>query len=183
MNQQTPKTGARPFIPGVPESHEFSPWFAGYVDKARSFADPVQKLAEQMAEALSLFGSLPPDKHLHRYAPGKWSVQEVLGHLIDAERIFAYRTLRIARNDQTPLAGFDENQYVIASETEHCDWKELLEEWEHVRRASILLLAHLPEGAWTRMGTSNGEPISVRALAYIMVGHVAHHLLILRERY
>ena len=107
----------------------------------------------------------------------------MLGHITDTERIFAYRALRVARNDQTPLPSFDQDPYVAASEAERCDWSELLEEFEHVRRASILLLRHLPQTAWTRTGTASGAPVSVRALAYIMIGHVEHHLDLLRERY
>jgi uncharacterized damage-inducible protein DinB len=168
---------------GLPQPGEYNPDFAGYIDKARSFADPIQKLDEQRREVLSLLRPLDAEEQLHRYAPGKWSVKELLGHIIDTERIFAYRALRVARADQTPLPSFEENAYAAASEAERCDWNELLDEFEHVRRASILLLRHLPEAAWTRMGTASEAPISVRALAYIMIGHVAHHLEILRERY
>jgi uncharacterized damage-inducible protein DinB len=171
------------FQPGVPQPGEYSPALAGYIGKAKPFADPIQKLNEQLAEVLSLLRPIDQVKQHHRYAPGKWSVKEVLGHLIDAERIFAYRVLRVGRTDQTPLPSFDENVYAAASEAERQDWNEMLEEFEHVRKASILLLRHLPEAAWTRTGTASGAPISVRALAYIMIGHVAHHLDILRERY
>ena len=107
----------------------------------------------------------------------------MLGHIIDAERVFAYRALRIARADPAPLAGFDENSYVVAAQAEQCDFGELLAEFEHVRKSSVLLLRRLPEAAWTRAGISNDAPVSVRALAYIMIGHVAHHLGILHERY
>ena len=107
----------------------------------------------------------------------------MLGHVIDAERIFSYRALRVARADQTPLPAFNQDLYVPAAEADRCDWTELLEEFEHVRMASILLLAHLPEAAWQRTGTASNYPISVRALAYIMVGHVEHHLDILHKHY
>jgi hypothetical protein len=171
------------FHPGVPQPGEYNPAFAGYVSKAQSVADPVNKLGEQRDELLSLFRPLGADKQLYRYAPGKWSVKEVLGHIIDTERIFAYRALRVARADQTPLPSFEQDDYVAASEVEGCDWIELLDEFEHVRESSILLLRHLPEASWLRTGTASGAPITVRALAYIMVGHVEHHLEILRQRY
>jgi hypothetical protein len=156
----------------APEPGEYSLFFAAYVAKARAFADPVARLGDQLGEVHSLLAPLPEAVQLHRYAPGKWSVKEVLGHLIDAERIFAYRALRIARADATPLAAFEENGYVAAAEIERCPWPELLEEFEHV-----------PPAAWLRIGTSSGAPLSVRAVAYVMVGHVEHHLEILRQRY
>jgi hypothetical protein len=171
------------FVPGLPEPGEFLPAFAGYIEKVQAFPDPIQKASEQLAEASTLFRGLDAGRQEHRYAPGKWSVQQVLGHMSDAERIFSYRLLRIARGDQTPLPPFDENAYVAASEVGRLDWEEAVTEFESVRRSTILLLRHLPEGAWTRMGTSSGAPTSVRALAYVMIGHVAHHLGILRERY
>jgi hypothetical protein len=169
--------------PGAPQPGEYNPSFAGYVDKARAVREPIQKLTEQSQEVLSLLRPLDASKQLYRYAPGKWSIQEMLGHIIDTERVFAYRALRVARADQTPLPGFEQDPYVAAAEIERCDWSELLEEFEHVRRSSILMLRHLPAAAWTRMGTASDAPISVRALAYIMIGHVEHHLGILRERY
>ncbi len=107
----------------------------------------------------------------------------MLGHLIDTERIFAYRALRIARADATPLPGFEENAYVASAHSEAVPWDELVEEFETVRAATILLIKHFPEDAWLRMGTSSGQPISVRALTHVMIGHVEHHLDILRDRY
>jgi DinB superfamily len=188
---QSPKPAARhplklsmgSFNPGFPEPTEYNPAFAGYVGKARAVSDPIQKLTDQMQVLLALLGPLDANQQQFRYAPGKWSIQEVLGHIIDTERIFAYRTLRVARADTTPLASFDQDPYVAASQVERCEWSSLLEEFEHVRRASILLLRHLPPAAWTRTGTASNAPISVRALVYVMIGHVEHHLDILRERY
>jgi hypothetical protein len=171
------------FSPGVPQPEEYNPAFGVYVTKAQAFADPVEKLDAQLAEVLSSFRSLDPNQQLYRYAPGKWSVKEILGHITDTERIFAYRALRVARTDQTPLPSFDQDLYVRASEADRCDWGELLEEFKYVRRASALMFRHLPEAAWLRTGTASNAPISVRALAYIIIGHAAHHLDILRERY
>jgi uncharacterized damage-inducible protein DinB len=172
-----------PVHPGLPQPGEYSPFAAVYIAKAQAFADPIQKLADQLDEVLALLRPMDAGRQAHRYAPGKWSIKEVLGHVIDTERIFAYRALRVARADQTPLPAFDEKTYAAAAETERYDWGELLEEFEHVRKASILLLRHLPEAAWMRMGTASEAPISVRALAYMLIGHVEHHLEILRTRY
>lgn len=171
------------FHPGVPDSSEYKAAFAGYVAKGQTGSDPIEGLSRQLTEALTLLRGLEPARRLHRYAPGKWSIQQLLGHLTDTERVFAYRALRIARADQTPLPPFDENLFADAAEADACDWNRLVEEFEHVRRANILLFENLPRAAWTRMGTASGAPISVRALAYIMIGHVTHHLEILRERY
>jgi hypothetical protein len=171
------------FLHGPPTANEYSEFFGGYVAKASPCSDPVKKLEEQLADFRALLGPLDEKTLLHRYAPGKWSVKEMVGHIIDAERIFAYRALRIGRGDQTPLSGFDENLYVPASEVERCDWRLLLEEFTHVRTASGLMLGRMPEAAWTRTGTASGNPISVRAMVYVMIGHVAHHMDILRERY
>lgn len=171
------------FIPGLPQPGEYHPAFAGYVAKAQAFADPVERLNRQLDEILGLLSPLGAARRLYRYAPGKWSVQELLGHITDAERIFAYRALRIGRADRTPLPGFEENAYVAAAQAGNCVWEELIAEFEHVRRSSVLLFQHLPEAAWLRAGIVNEASLSVRALAYITIGHVAHHLDILRERY
>lgn len=176
-------TGEKMSPGGFPEPGEYSPFFSGYIARALPLGDPVVRLGKQASEVDSLLAPLPAGVQLHRYAPEKWSVKEVLGHLIDTERIMAYRTLRIARADATPLASFEENAYVAAAETERVPWPELLEEFGHVRQATILMLRHLPPAAWLRIGTSSGAPLSVRAVAYVMVGHVEHHLEILRQRY
>lgn len=169
--------------PGQPQPNEYAPFFAGYIGKAQSVEDPIAALELQLDDCLTLFKPLDSDKQLHRYAEGKWSIKEVVNHLTDAERIFSYRAMRIARNDQTPLAPFDENLYVAASNADHVEWDGLVHEFELVRNSSIQLLKNLPDEAWTRIGTASGIPISVRAMVLIMYGHVAHHLSIVRERY
>jgi hypothetical protein len=118
-----------------------------------------------------------------RYAAGKWSVKEVLGHLTDAERIFAYRLMRIARRDATPLPGFDENAYVPAGEFDARPLDSLVGEFGALRLSTIELVEGLPSDAWARRGQASGASITARALAYIIVGHVAHHARVLRERY
>jgi hypothetical protein len=171
------------FIPGVPRPDEYKPYFAGYVSRAVHTTDPIQALQDQLAEVMTTLRPLEESKQLHRYAPGKWSIREVLGHISDTERVMSYRLLRVARADHTPLPGFDENAFVANARFDECEWTALLEEFEQVRKASVLLLRHLPDEAWMRRGVSPEYPTTARALAYIMIGHVAHHLAILRERY
>jgi len=132
---------------------------------------------------LARFRDVPEARGAHRYAPGKWSVRQVMCHLADAERIMAYRALRIARGDATPLPGFDENAYAPESGADAVALAELVAEFADVRRASLALFRHLPADAWVRRGTASESPFSVRALAWVLVGHPIHHLAVLRERY
>jgi uncharacterized damage-inducible protein DinB len=118
-----------------------------------------------------------------RYAPGKWSVKEVLGHVCDAERVFAYRALRISRGDRTPIEGFEQDDYVRNGPFAERPLPELIEDYIAVRRATLTLLRNLDEGAWARCGTANGKEVSVRALAYLIAGHELHHRRILEEKY
>ncbi|HYE58379.1 MAG TPA: DinB family protein, partial [Rhodothermales bacterium] len=140
-------------------------------------------LERQATELDALLRSLDEERARHRYAPGKWSVKEVLGHVTDAERIFAYRLLCIARGDQTSFPGFDENAYVPNSGADDRSMDDLLDEFAAVRRATLALLRGLPDAAMTRIGTANGQLVSVRALPFILAGHAQHHLNVLRERY
>ena len=165
-----------------PQATEHSSYYTSYIARVTE-PDVIDVLARQPGEMAKVFGALPPDRATYRYAPGKWSVAEVLGHLSDGERIFAYRALRIARGDSTPLPGFEENDYVPES---HCDRRglsQVLDDFVAVRRATLTLLAGLDESDLTRVGTANDTPISVRALVYILAGHVRHHMGTLRERY
>ena len=165
-----------------PAPAEFSPYYTPYVDRVPD-GDLLDILEQQHAETASLIGSLPEERGSHRYAPGKWSIREVLGHLADAERIFAYRALRVARGDATPLSGFDENVYVENARFDTRTLSSLLEELRIVREASVALFRSLDEDELARGGTANGAPITARALAWIIAGHEAHHLAILRQRY
>lgn len=166
---------------GRPQAGEYAPYFDRYLSLIEG-DDPLQPLEAQLAAFQSLAG-LPEDQAGHRYAEGKWTVREVLGHVIDTERVFGYRAMRIARGDQTPLPGFDENTYAQAAGHDTCPLAELVEELVLLRRSHVLLLRHLPPEAWTRLGVSNANPTSTRALAFMMAGHAAHHLAILRDRY
>ncbi len=165
-----------------PETSEYATFYAGYISKVPD-GDVLQLLTEQESEVRRLAGACSAEQEEHRYAPGKWSVREVMGHLIDAERIFGQRAFRIGRGDETPLPGFDENQYIVASNYHELPLATLVDELGLVRKANLALFRNLPPEAWQRVGTANGHPVSVRALAFIMAGHTNHHLGILRERY
>lgn len=165
-----------------PAEGEYAPFYAGYIALAAK-GDLLTRLDAQIQEVSGLLRCLSEEEALARYAPGKWSVKEVAGHLADTERIMAYRALRIARGDATPLAGFDENTFVANANFDARPLSSLVEEWETVRRSTLLLLRGLDGEAAARVGNANGVPITVRALGFIIAGHVAHHLDILRTRY
>ena len=169
--------------PGRPEPNEHAPYFAKYIAFTASLTDPIAALELQLDEVLSVLRLLDSAKQLHRYAPGKWSIKEVVNHLTDTERIFAYRAMRIARNDKTALPGFDQDAFSEAAAADHAEWSGLVKEFELVRNSTVQMLRNLPDAAWTRIGTASGANMSVRAMVWIMYGHVAHHLAILKERY
>lgn len=165
-----------------PGADESSPYYRGYISEVRG-EQIGSHLVDQLGELELMLAPLDETAARARYAEGKWSVKEVLGHLADAERIFAYRMLRIARGDATPLPGFDENAYVPAGEFDTRPLASLLGEFRALRLSTIAMMDGLPSAAWARRGEASGAPISARALAYIIVGHVAHHAAVLRERY
>jgi len=169
-------TGIRP----APDEH--SPWFAAYI-AAVPEGDILRRLADQAEELTDVFTAIPENRLDFRYAPGKWNPLEIIGHLCDTERIMAYRALRIARGDTTPLPGFDENRYVEAADFRLRGRPSLVQELRSVREASLTLLRSLPVEAWPRTGVSNGAPVTVRALAWIIAGHATHHVAILNQRY
>jgi hypothetical protein len=165
-----------------PAPNEAAPFYHGYIAKVAG-ENIGEQLVDQLAEVERLFGALDDRAALARYAPGKWSIKEILGHLTDTERIFAYRILRIARGDATPLPGFDENDYVPAGRFDERPLRDLVAEFHAVRLSSVALGGGLPSPGWSEVGQASGKPISARALIYIIVGHTAHHLGVLRERY
>lgn len=170
-----------PMIPR-PDASEFLPFYGTYIDKVPD-GDLLQMLRTQLDDTLALVRGLPEERGAHRYAPGKWSVREVLGHVIDAERIFAYRALRIGRGDATPLASFDENAYAENSGADARTLADLADELEHVRLGNIALFRSLGEEGLARRGTASGAEVTARALAWIVAGHELHHVGLLRERY
>jgi uncharacterized damage-inducible protein DinB len=165
-----------------PDASEHLPYYGKYVDRVPD-GDLLQTMRTQLDETLALVRGLPEERGGHRYAPGKWSIREVLSHVIDAERIFAYRALRIGRGDATPLASFDENAYAAASNADARTLADLAEELAHVRLGNLALFRSLDDEALARRGTASGGEVSVRALAWIIAGHERHHVALLRERY
>jgi DinB family protein len=165
-----------------PAADESAPYYHTYISKV-----PGENLGEQLTGQLEeleqLVEPVTDRAALARYADGKWSVKEVIGHLSDAERIFSYRMFRIARGDQTPLSGFDEKPYVSAGNFDRRPLRALLDELRAIRLSTVALSEGLSPHCWTRRGTADGNPISARALAYIIVGHVNHHITTLRDRY
>jgi len=166
----------------TPESSEYVAYYGRYISLV-SGNDILTTLRSQLPETVKLFSTLSEASGELRYAPDKWSIKEMLGHLTDSERVFAYRALRIARNDRTPIEGFEQDDYVRYGPFHQCRLAELVEEFEHVRHASIDLFRGLNQEAWTRRGIANKNEISVRALAYIVAGHELHHRNVLREKY
>jgi hypothetical protein len=167
---------------GRPGADEYAPYYERYIARVPA-GGVVAVLARQVAGTRALLAGVPDALADHAYAPGKWTVKEVVGHIVDAERVFAYRALRFARGDATELAGFDENAYVPAGRFGERTLASLAEELESVRQATVRLLAGLPAEAWLRRGVANGQAVSVRALACIIAGHELHHRAILEERY
>ncbi|MGZ5442534.1 MAG: DinB family protein [Thermoanaerobaculia bacterium] len=165
-----------------PAASEYSPYHAGYVALVPE-EDILSAMEQQSSETQKVLASLDETRGAHRYAAGKWSVKEVIGHIVDAERIFGFRALALARGEAQPLPGFDENAYVEHASFE--DWKlgDLAELYAVVRRANIVFYKNLRAGAWDRRGMASNAPVSVRGLAYVIVGHERHHLKVLRERY
>jgi DinB superfamily len=167
---------------GRPDASEYAPFYGRYISLIDG--DNILKVLDQQRRdiVLLLSGRSEDDGEL-RYAPGKWSVKEVLGHVNDTERIHSYRALRISRNDHTPLPGFEQDDYVREAPFAKLKLSDLIEDFIAVRRATLSLLRGLDEAAWLRRGIANKNEISVRAIAYTMAGHELHHRRILEEKY
>ena len=165
-----------------PNADEYNPFYETYVSKVPD-GDVLEVLARGAERAAALFGGLTEEQGLHRYAPGKWSVKEVLGHITDTERVMSYRALCVGRGDQTPLPAFDENAYIENWDFDRVSTADLLADFRSVREETIRLLRGFDDETARRRGTASGKPITVRALAYIIAGHEMHHRLILEERY
>src|SRR2546422_8933199 len=165
-----------------PTADEFFDYYGKYIEKVVG-DDALSALSGQITGTVRLLRPLEEAKALHRYAPGKWSVKEVIGHLSDSERVFAYRALRIGRGDATPLAGFDETKYVPMASFDARPLADVLDEFQSVRTASIALFRSFDAAALGRRGTANDKTISVRALAWVLAGHELHHRGLLIERY
>ena len=165
-----------------PDASEYAEYYERYVGKITG-TDIIEILKQQHAEIQALIASVPAEKENFRYAEGKWSIRELVGHVLDGERVFAYRALVFARNDQTPLPGFEQDFWVTHSNHGNVPLAELAAELSSVRQSTIDLFRHLAPDAWTNRGVANNKEMSVRAAAYVIAGHAAHHLDVLKSRY
>jgi uncharacterized damage-inducible protein DinB len=166
----------------MPTQNEYSSSYKGYVELV-SGKDIMKTLEEQFDEVEQFFNSIPQDKAGFRYNEGKWSIREILGHMSDTERIFAYRALRISRKDRTALPGFDENEYVRYSNFDKQTMSDLLEHFLFIRKSTIAMFKTMDEEMTKLSGTVNNNQVSVRAIAHIIAGHAQHHINIIKERY
>jgi DinB superfamily len=165
-----------------PDASEHIPYYAKYINLVPN-GNILTILEEQVQDTSTFLGSITEEQSLKRYAPDKWSIKEVIGHLTDSERIFAYRALRFARDDKTALPGFESDDYIEPGRSDKRNWQGLIKEFEAVRRATVELYEPLDETAWTRQGVANNDAVSVRALAYIIAGHELHHVKLIQELY
>lgn len=165
-----------------PAADEYAEFYAGYVGQVPD-GSVIDILAAGAGDTLGLVAGMTEARAGHRYAPGKWSIKEVIGHLIDAERVFAYRLLCFARGDGTPLPGFAENDFVREAHFDRRTLVDLAEEFRLVREANMRLFRSLEPEVLPRRGTAKGKEVSVRALLFVMAGHEIHHQKVLRERY
>jgi hypothetical protein len=165
-----------------PAEGEFNPFYAGYIAKVPD-GDVMKILEAQLREVRSLLSTIPEGRGDYRYAPDKWSIKEAIGHICDAERIFSYRALRFARGDASPLPGFEQDQYVAAGNFNARTMAGLIDEFVQVRDATLSLVRTIDHEAGARHGQASGKEITVRALVWIIAGHAAHHVGVLRERY
>ena len=169
-------------LAAAPDASEFAPYAAQYVSLVAG-TDILHTLDRQADEVKRAFTGVSDEKAAYRPSPDKWSIKEILGHITDTERIFAYRALRIARNDKTPLEGFDQDDYVRAARFDDKQLSELVDDFIVTRTATLSLMRSFAPETWVRRGVANGAGVSVRALAYMAAGHVAHHLNIVNKRY
>ena len=166
----------------VPGRDEAAPYYFTYIDRIAS-DDIVSLLTNQLQEVPAFLSQISEEKSLHRYAPEKWSIRQVLNHVNDTERTFAFRALWFGRGFSEPLASFDQNTAANGARADEYSWASHVTDFRDVRNATLSLLQNLPEEAWSRKGVASGNAVTVRALAYIIAGHLSHHIAILQERY
>ncbi len=167
---------------GIPERTEAAPYYFNYIDRIAS-TDITGVLESQLDETTAFLRGISEEKSLYRYAPGKWSIRQAWSHVNDAERVFVSRALWFARGFESPLPSFDQDIAVSAAGADTIAWVGHINEFHHIRLATVAFFSNLPREAWKRSGTASGNPFTVRALAYIVAGHTVHHATILRERY
>lgn len=167
---------------GRPDVTEAAAYYFPYIDQVTG-SDPVGAMERQFEESPAFFGGISEEQSLRRYAAGKWSIRQVLNHLSDTERAFAFRALWFARGFDTPLPSYDQEVSAAGAQADSISWAAHVEEFRHVRLATLSLFRNLPAEAWLRRGIASGNPFTVRALAFIIAGHVTHHVKVIRERY
>jgi hypothetical protein len=167
---------------GRPEETEFAPYYKGYISQVIE-DDVVTALEAELTESLAFFRDIDEQDSKICYAEGKWTIRQVLGHIVDTERVMSYRAVRFARNDQTELPGFEQEDFVRGANFNEVSMGELLREFEYLRRANILMFRNLSPEAWSRRGKASGKEVSVRALGFIIAGHEKHHRKIVKDRY
>jgi hypothetical protein len=165
-----------------PQAGEYAEAYAPYLAAAPE-GNALALLQAQLGDVIDLYSQFSEAQGAFRYAPGKWSLKDLLQHLSDAERIFTYRCLRIGRGDTTPLPGFDENAFADAASADGRSVAELLADFRASRSSTLELFRSLSDAAWVQQGTSNGRNLTARCVPYICLGHTAHHLAVIRERY
>ncbi|MDD5720710.1 MAG: DinB family protein [Candidatus Krumholzibacteria bacterium] len=165
-----------------PAASDYDAFYRGYVARCLK-SDILAELAAQIATAERLLRPLDDTAARYRYAPGKWSIKEVVGHLVDTERLFAYRATSIARNDRTELPGIDQDQWLAGADFDRLALSDLLDEFTHLRRATVLFCRGLSAESLARRGVANGKSITVLALPYIIAGHSGHHLEVIERKY
>jgi hypothetical protein len=166
-----------------PSTDEYAPFYADYVQRASQRENVYTALAQQIEELHAALDSLSDPQAYFKPGPQEWSIKEVIGHLNDVERVFSYRLLRISRKDATPLPGFEQEDYVRAAVFDRYSLPDLVREFEFLRGANMLAIGHMPEEAINCRGTASGYPVSARALIYMLIGHVDHHMASLHEKY
>jgi uncharacterized damage-inducible protein DinB len=165
-----------------PEASEAAPYYAVYTDRIQS-NDIVAVLENQAAEVTDFLQSVSEEQSLYRYAPDKWSMRQLLNHVSDTERVFLFRAFWFARGYTDELPSFDQEVAAAVSNADQYSWSSHIQDFQAVRESTLTFFRNLPDDAWTRSGIASGNPVTVRALAYILAGHVAHHLAVLQEKY
>ena len=165
-----------------PDASEYAPYFQRYLDLVPE-ENIIAALEKQMGDTGATLRSVDEERAAYRYAPGKWTIKQVVGHMGDTERILAFRALSISRGETNSLPGFDEDSYVRGADFDSWPYADLVDSLGIVRRANIMMFRHLAPEAWERRGVANQNPTSVRGLAYTILGHERHHLRVLREKY
>lgn len=164
-----------------PAADEYSTEMGNYIQLVPQ-GSLLSMLESQLDEVVRLIGTMNDDAALVHHTPYTWSIKQVIGHIIDSERVFGYRAMRLARNDVTPLPGFDENSFMLYADFDLCPISELLSEFVSLRRSHVLMLRHFSAEAWTRRGVVNDHSVTARAMAHVLAGHAEHHVRILRQR-